>query len=55
VAAIVDDDQVATLGDGAKRFPIVAAVNGYTWRTTITRMSGGYLLGTTARSGRGWL
>ena len=33
------------MGEGAKRFPVVATVNGYTWRTTVTRMRGEFLLG----------
>jgi hypothetical protein len=44
-AVVLDDDQVAAVGEGAKRFPVVATVNGYTWRTTITRMRGEFLLG----------
>jgi Domain of unknown function (DUF1905) len=36
---------VAAIGEGAKRFPVVATVNGYTWRTSVTRMSGEFLLG----------
>jgi hypothetical protein len=44
-AVALDGDQVAALGEGAKRFPVVATVNGYTWRTTVTRMRGEFLLG----------
>ncbi|MGI8448765.1 MAG: YdeI/OmpD-associated family protein [Streptosporangiaceae bacterium] len=44
-AVILDDDQVAVVGEGAKRFPVVATVNGYTWRTSVTRMKGEFLLG----------
>jgi len=44
-AVILDDDQVADVGEGAKRFPVVATVNGYTWRTSVTRMAGEFLLG----------
>jgi hypothetical protein len=44
-AVILDDEQVATVGEGPKRFPVVATVNGYTWRTTVTRMGGEFLLG----------
>lgn len=44
-AVVLDDDQVATVGEGAKRFPVVATVNGYTWRTSVTRMGGEFLLG----------
>ena len=44
-AIVLDDDQVAELGEGAKRFPIVATVNGYSWRTTVARMHGEFLVG----------
>jgi hypothetical protein len=44
-AVVLDEDQVAEVGDGAKRFPVVATVNGYSWRTTVTRMGGEFLVG----------
>ena len=44
-AVVLDEEQVAAVGEGAKRFPVVATVNGYTWRTTVTRMRGEFLLG----------
>ena len=44
-AVILDDQQVATVGEGAKRFPVLATVNGYSWRTTVTRMGGEFMLG----------
>jgi Bacteriocin-protection, YdeI or OmpD-Associated/Domain of unknown function (DUF1905) len=44
-AVVLDDEQVATLGEGARRFPVVATVNGYSWRTTVTRMRGEFLVG----------
>jgi Bacteriocin-protection, YdeI or OmpD-Associated/Domain of unknown function (DUF1905) len=44
-AVVLDDAQVAAVGEGAKRFPVVATVNGYTWRTSVARMGGEYLLG----------
>jgi Bacteriocin-protection, YdeI or OmpD-Associated/Domain of unknown function (DUF1905) len=44
-AVVLDDDEVATIGEGAKRFPVQATVNGYSWRTTVTRMRGEFLLG----------
>jgi Bacteriocin-protection, YdeI or OmpD-Associated/Domain of unknown function (DUF1905) len=44
-AVVLDRDQVTAVGEGAKRFPVVATVNGYTWRTTVTRMRGEFLLG----------
>jgi hypothetical protein len=42
---VLSDEQVAAVGEGAKRFPVVAQVNGYGWRTTISRMRGEFLLG----------
>ena len=42
---ILDDEQVAAIGEGAKRFPVIARVNGFQWRTTVTRMRGEFLLG----------
>jgi hypothetical protein len=39
------DEQVATVGEGAKRFPVVATINGYTWRTSVARMGGEFLVG----------
>jgi hypothetical protein len=44
-AVILDDAQVAVIGEGAKRFPVVATVNGYTWRTSVVRMRAEFLLG----------
>ena len=44
-AVVLDDAQVEAVGEGAKRFPVVATVNGYTWRTSVTRMKGEFLLG----------
>jgi hypothetical protein len=44
-AVVLDDEQVEAVGEGAKRFPVVATVNGHTWRTTVTRMRGEFLLG----------
>ncbi len=44
-AVVLDDEQVKTVGEGAKRFPVAATINGYTWRTTVTRMRGEFLLG----------
>jgi hypothetical protein len=44
-AVVLDDEQVAAVGEGAKRFPVVATVNGHTWRTTVTRMRGEFVLG----------
>jgi Bacteriocin-protection, YdeI or OmpD-Associated/Domain of unknown function (DUF1905) len=44
-AVVLDDTQVAEVGEGAKRFPVVATVNGYTWRTSVARMGGEFLVG----------
>jgi hypothetical protein len=44
-AFVLEDDQVAVVGEGAKRFPVVASINGYRWRTTVTRMKGEFLVG----------
>jgi hypothetical protein len=44
-AFVLDDEQVAAVGEGAKRFPVVATVNGYTWRTSVARMRGEFLVG----------
>jgi hypothetical protein len=44
-AVVLDDAQVAEVGKGAKRFPVVATVNGYTWRTSVARMKGEFLVG----------
>lgn len=42
---MLDDEQVATIGEGAGRFPVAATINGHTWRTSVSRMRGEYLLG----------
>ena len=44
-AVVLDDEQVAAVGEGAKRFPVLATVNGYSWRTTASRMRGEFLVG----------
>lgn len=44
-AVVLDDAQLAVVGEGAKRFPVVATINGYTWRTSVARMGGESLLG----------
>src|SRR3954447_18007389 len=44
-AVVLEDAQVAAVGEGARRFPVVATVNGYTWRTSVARMGGESLLG----------
>ena len=55
-AVVLDDAQVAAVGEGARRFPVVATVNGYTWRTSVARMAGEFLLGLSKECarGRGW-
>jgi Bacteriocin-protection, YdeI or OmpD-Associated/Domain of unknown function (DUF1905) len=44
-AVVLDDAQVAEVGEGARRFPVVATVNGYAWRTSVARMGGEFLVG----------
>jgi hypothetical protein len=44
-AVVLDDAQVAEVGEGARRFAVVATVNGYTWRTSVARMGGEFLVG----------
>lgn len=44
-AIVLDDEQVAAIGEGAKRFPVIATVNGYSWRTSVMRMGGEFLIG----------
>jgi hypothetical protein len=48
-AIVLDDPQVATVGDGARRFPVKATVNGYTWRTSVARIGGEFLLTVTGK------
>ena len=48
---MLNDEQVAVIGEGAKRFPVKATVNGYTWRGSVARMGGENLLGL-SRAGR---
>ena len=44
-AFVLDDEQVAIVGEGAKRFPARAAINDATLRTTVAKMPGEYLFG----------
>jgi hypothetical protein len=44
-AVVLDQAQVAEIGEGARRFPVVATVNGYTWRTSVIPMGGEFLVG----------
>ncbi len=45
VAVVLDENQVTAVGEGAKRFPVAATINRYTWRSTVVRMRGEFLLG----------
>jgi len=45
VAIVLDDAHVAVVGEGAKRFPVIATVNGYRWHASVARMGGEFLLG----------
>ncbi|MFZ0378496.1 MAG: YdeI/OmpD-associated family protein [Solirubrobacteraceae bacterium] len=44
-AVVLDDDQVNKVGEGARRFPVRATVNGYVWRTSVARMGGEFMVG----------
>ena len=44
-AVVLSDAEVAEVGEGAKAFPVVATIGDYSWRTTVTRMRGEFLLG----------
>ena len=44
-AVVLDDEQAQEIGEGSKRFPVAATINGYMWRTTVVRMGGEYLVG----------
>jgi hypothetical protein len=44
-AVVLTDEQVAEVGQGAKRFPVKATVNGHSWRGSVARMRGEFLLG----------
>lgn len=44
-AVVLDEGQAATVGEGAKAFPVKATVNGYSWRGRVSRMGGEFLLG----------
>jgi hypothetical protein len=44
-AVVLGDEQVGEVGEGARAFPVVATINGYTWRGRVSRMRGEYLLG----------
>lgn len=44
-AVVLDDAQVAELGEGAKSFAVKATVNGYRWGGRVSRRRGEFLLG----------
>ncbi len=44
-AVVLSDEQVAEVGEGAKRFPVRATVAGHSWRGSVARMKGEFLLG----------
>jgi hypothetical protein len=44
-AFVLTEEQVAVVGDGARRFPAAATINGHRHRTTVTKMRGEYLFG----------
>lgn len=44
-AVVLTDEQVAGVGEGRKRFPVVVTINGHTWRTSVARMGGEFLIG----------
>jgi hypothetical protein len=44
-AFVLTEEQVAAVGEGAKRFPAATTINGHRLRTTVTRMKGEFLFG----------
>lgn len=44
-AIVLVDERVVVVGEGAKRFGVEATVNGYSWRTSVTRMRGEFVVG----------
>ncbi|MCW3040849.1 MAG: hypothetical protein JWM31_2754 [Solirubrobacterales bacterium] len=44
-AVVLDDAQVAAVGEGAKAFPVRVTMNGHTWPGRVTRMREENLLG----------
>ncbi|MBV9819028.1 MAG: DUF1905 domain-containing protein [Solirubrobacterales bacterium] len=44
-AIVLDDVQVHELGEGAKRFPVRATINGHELRLSVARMRGEFLVG----------
>jgi bacteriocin resistance YdeI/OmpD-like protein/uncharacterized protein DUF1905 len=44
-AFVLTDEQVQAVGEGAKRFPVLATINGHSLRLSVARMGGEFLLG----------
>jgi hypothetical protein len=44
-AFVLTDEQVAAVGEGAKRFPAATTINGHRLRTTVVKMRGEFLFG----------
>jgi Bacteriocin-protection, YdeI or OmpD-Associated/Domain of unknown function (DUF1905) len=44
-AVVLSDAEVAAVGEGAKAFPVVATIGGYSWHGRVSRMRGEFLLG----------
>jgi hypothetical protein len=44
-AVVLTDEQVEAVGEGAKRFPVRATINGHALRLSVARMRGEFLLG----------
>jgi hypothetical protein len=44
-AFVLTDEQVAVVGEGAKRFPVKATIGGHTLQLSVARMGGEFLLG----------
>jgi hypothetical protein len=44
-AIVLTDEQMEAVGEGKKRFPVAATVNGYTWQTSVASMGGEFLVG----------
>jgi hypothetical protein len=52
-AVVLEERQVRAIAEGAKRFPVRATVNGHTWRTSVARMGGEFLVGLNKEVRRG--
>ena len=44
-AVVLSEEQAATIGEGAGRFPVAATINAETWRGQVASMGGEKLLG----------